>query len=75
MSEIARLFSRLDMRWVLVALVAALDIWCFGLVARSNASRRDKWLWIGIILLCPLVGCMFWYVLGPKPDMLRRDRR
>lgn len=75
MSELVSVVSRLDMRWVLAGLLLALDVWCIGLVSRAGATRRDRWLWVGIILLCPMIGCMFWYVLGPKPDMLRRGGR
>ncbi len=75
MSELVSVVSRIDMRWVLAGLLLALDVWCIGLLSRSGATRRDRWLWIGIILLCPMIGGIFWYVLGPKPDMLRRGSR
>lgn len=61
--------ARLDTRWVLVAYLAALDAWSVGLLVRSDGSRREKVLWTGVILLCPIVGCVLWYVLGPKPEL------
>ena len=60
----------LDARVLLVVLLIVLDVWCMMLLWRSPADRREKWLWTGVIVLCPIVGCLFWYVLGPKPDLL-----
>lgn len=57
----------LDTRWVLAAYLVALDAWSIGLLVRSDGSRREKVLWSGVIVLCPIVGCVLWYVLGPKP--------
>lgn len=65
--------ARIDSRWVLAATLLLLDVWCIGLLLRSGASRRSRLLWAGIILLCPVVGCVLWYVLGPKPDMLPEE--
>ncbi len=61
--------ARLDTRWVLAACLAALDVWAVGLLVRSDGSRREKVLWTGVIVLCPIVGCVLWYVLGPQPDL------
>jgi len=63
----------LDSRVLLSVFLVVLDIWCMLLLWRSPAARRDKWLWTGVILLCPIVGCLFWYVLGPRPDLLSRE--
>ncbi len=57
----------LDTRWVLAALLLAIDIWSIGLIIRSRADRRETLLWIGVVLLVPVFGCIFWYALGPKP--------
>lgn len=59
----------LDSRWVLAAYLAALDVWSVGLLVRSDGSRREKVLWTAVIVLCPVVGCVLWYVLGPKPEL------
>lgn len=75
MSELADAAARLDQRWVLVVLLAALDIWSITLVVLSSASRREKLLWSGVVLLCPIVGCLFWFVLGPKPQRSSRRGR
>jgi hypothetical protein len=37
----------------------------------SNGSRREKVLWSVIVLLCPIIGCLFWFSLGPKPNLIR----
>ena len=64
-----------DSRWVLAVTLLLLDLWCIGLLLRSDGSPRSKLLWAGIIVLCPIVGCVLWYVLGPKPDMLPEEER
>jgi uncharacterized membrane protein YagU involved in acid resistance len=63
----------LDSRVLLIVFLVVLDIWCMLLLWRSSATGREKWLWTGVILLCPIVGCLFWYVLGPKQDLLSRE--
>lgn len=63
----------IDTRWVLVALLLVLDLWAISLIVRARPPWREALLWSAIILLCPIIGCLFWYVLGPKPD-LRRER-
>lgn len=65
--------ARIDSRWVLAATLLLLDAWCIGLLLRSGGSRRSKLLWAVVILLCPVVGCVLWYVLGPKPRMVPEE--
>ncbi len=67
MTELVEVAARIDLRWVLAALLGALDVWSISLVLLSAAARREKVLWTSVILLCPIVGCLFWFVLGPKP--------
>ncbi len=67
MSEILEVVIGLDTRWVLVTLLAALDTWAIVLIIRSRPPWRVGALWSAIIILCPIIGCLFWYVLGPKP--------
>ena len=62
--------AALDTRWILAACLLVLDVWCIILVFMSDAGRRERWLWTGIIVLCPVVGCILWYVLGPKPRLM-----
>lgn len=58
-----------DNRWVLLGCLLVLDAWCVSLVFMSDAGVRERWLWTGVIVLCPVVGCILWYVLGPKPRL------
>lgn len=65
--------ARIDTRWVLAGTLVLLDGWCIGLLSLSGGSPRSKLLWSGVILLCPVIGCVLWYVLGPKPDLLPEE--
>ncbi len=64
----------LDTRWLLTGLLMLLDSWAIGMIVTAHAPRRDKILWSGIVALCPIIGCLFWYVLGPKTDLEPRAR-
>ena len=59
----------LDTRWVLAFLLAVLDAWSIWLLVRARPSRQEIVLWSGIVLLVPVFGCLFWYTLGPRPDL------
>ncbi len=72
MTELLELSRQVDTRWLLLVFLAAVDLWAIGLVTTSAAPRREKALWTGVIVLCPIVGCMFWFVLGPKPWLAGR---
>lgn len=63
----------LDTRWLLTVLLLAIDVWSIGLILKARAGRREAALWIGVVLLVPVFGCIFWYALGPKPGPGRRD--
>lgn len=64
--------AALDTRWLLGGLLVVVDVWAISLVVRSSAPTSEKWLWSGVIVLCPILGCIIWYVLGPKPDLVGR---
>lgn len=64
--EAADFAARIDPRWTLVVLLVVVDAWALGHVWLSTAGRRERLLWTGVIIACPIVGCLFWYVLGPK---------
>lgn len=70
MSDLLYAVSGLDTRIVLVAALVVLDVWAIGMTLASRASRKEKVLWSGIVLLCPIIGCLFWFSLGPKPDLI-----
>ena len=65
--------AEVDTRIALAVFVAAIDLWAVGLLLRSDGSRRQKALWSAVILACPIVGCVLWYVLGPKPRLVSRE--
>jgi hypothetical protein len=67
MSEVHEILRGLDTRWVLAILLLVLDVWAVALIWKARPPRREAVLWSAIVLLCPVVGCWFWYVLGPKP--------
>ncbi|SDM27383.1 Phospholipase_D-nuclease N-terminal [Franzmannia pantelleriensis] len=41
-------------------------IWAVVKVAKSSAGPVSKLLWILILLFFPLIGLIFWLLLGPK---------
>ncbi len=41
-------------------------IWAILKVAKSSAGTMAKVLWILILLFFPLIGLLFWFLLGPK---------
>lgn len=73
-SGLVEAVGSVDSRWLLLAFLGALDAWAIALVLTSRAGGREKALWVAVILLCPIVGCLLWYVLGPKPNLVREER-
>jgi hypothetical protein len=67
MREILEFVVGLDSRWVLAGLLIVLDAWAIGLISRAKPGRKVGLLWSAIIVLCPIIGLLFWYALGPKP--------
>lgn len=59
----------LDSRWVLAFLLLVLDGWSIWLILRARPGAREAAVWSGIVLLVPVFGCLFWYSLGPKPEL------
>lgn len=70
MIDLLEALTRIDPRIVLIAALLVLDVWAIGMTLASGASRREKVLWSGIVLLCPIFGCLFWFSLGPKPNLV-----
>lgn len=48
----------------LIVLIA--DVYAIVVTAQSKASTNQKVLWIVLILLLPILGCVLWYFAGPK---------
>ena len=70
MNELLEAITRIDTRVVLVAALLVLDIWAIGMTIASGAGVKEKVLWSGIVILCPIFGCLFWFSLGPKPNLI-----
>ena len=70
MNDLLDAVALIDSRYVLIVLLLALDIWAIGMTLASEASRKEKFLWSAIVIMCPIIGCLFWFSLGPKPDVL-----
>lgn len=71
MSALFDAAAAVDMWLALLVYLVALDVWVMSLLVRSEATRREKALWSVVVLLCPVVGCVLWYVLGPTPRLVR----
>lgn len=67
MRGIVDLVLETDTRLMLAVYLLVLDVWAIALIWKARPSRREGILWSAIVLLCPIVGCLFWYALGPKP--------
>lgn len=55
--EVVGIFSLL---WLIIL------VWAIVKTAQSRAGMVPKILWILILLVFPLVGLIFWLLLGPK---------
>lgn len=57
----------LDTRVMLLVFLLVLDAWAIVLIVKARPTLKEGLLWSAIVLLCPIIGCLFWYALGPKP--------
>ena len=57
---------RLQYSSFLGVLVLFADIYAVLKIAQSGASDGRKVLWIGIVILLPVIGLVIWYLIGPK---------
>jgi hypothetical protein len=69
MTEVIRWANSLDDRWLLAFFLLIIDVWALRLIWTSGAVRREKVKWTVVVLCCPIIGPLFWYVLGPKPRL------
>ena len=46
-------------------LVLIADIYAVLKIAQSGASDGKKALWIAIVVVFPIIGVIFWYLMGP----------
>ena len=70
MNSLIEAIVALDTRVMLLVFLLVLDAWAIALIVKARPTRKEGLLWSAIVLLCPIIGCLFWYALGPKP--LRR---
>lgn len=75
MSELLRTAAGVDPRAALVLYLLLLDTWALAMLLTSGGSRREKGWWSVIILLCPIIGLLLWYNLGPRPRHRRKGGR
>jgi hypothetical protein len=47
-------------------IVLVIDIWAIVKTIDSGATTGMKVLWILLILILPVLGLIFWLLLGPK---------
>ncbi len=47
-------------------IILVLAVWAIVNTAGSVASTGQKVLWIVLILVLPVIGFIFWFLLGPK---------
>ncbi|MFO7858810.1 MAG: PLDc N-terminal domain-containing protein [Ectothiorhodospiraceae bacterium] len=56
----------IEVTGILGLLLLALVIYAIVQTIQSRAGTGTKVLWILVLLLLPLVGVIFWFLLGPK---------
>jgi hypothetical protein len=66
-NDLVAAILELDTRLMLLVFLLVLDGWAIWLIAKARPPLKEGVLWSAIVLLCPIVGCLFWYALGPKP--------
>ena len=47
-------------------LILLTDLWAITRTVRSDAEPSRKAMWVGIVLLLPFVGFVFWILFGPS---------
>jgi hypothetical protein len=43
-----------------------LDVYALVKIFQSSAGTGSKVLWIVLVLLFPVLGFLFWFLMGPK---------
>ncbi len=47
-------------------IILILNVWAIIRIVQSGASTGTKVLWTVLVLLLPVIGLIFWYLMGPK---------
>ncbi len=67
MSGLIDAIIAMDTRLMLLVLLLVLDAWAITMIVKARPPLKEGLLWAAIVVLCPIIGCLFWYALGPKP--------
>ncbi len=67
MSGLIDAIVAMDTRLMLLVFLLVLDAWAITMIVKARPPLREGLLWTAIVILCPIIGCLFWYALGPKP--------
>jgi len=67
MSDLIQAILATDTRLMLLVFLLVLDAWAILLIIKARPPLREGVWWTAIVVLCPIIGCLFWYALGPKP--------
>ncbi len=50
-------------------IILVADIYAILRIAQSAAGNGKKALWIGIVIVLPILGLIVWYLMGPgRPE-------
>lgn len=50
-------------------IILVADIYAILRIAQSAAGNGKKALWIGIVIVLPILGLILWYLMGPgRPE-------
>jgi phospholipase D-like protein len=47
-------------------LILIADVWAIVNIFQSTASTERKVIWTVVVILAPVVGFVFWLLLGPR---------
>ena len=67
MSGLIDAIIAMDTRLMLLVFLLVLDAWAITMIVKARPPLKEGLLWTAIVVLCPIIGCLFWYALGPKP--------
>ena len=54
------------MKFILAIAIVVVDVYAILQIAESRTRRGVKALWIGAVLLAPVIGVIAWWLFGPK---------
>lgn len=50
-------------------IILVADIYAVLQIAQSSAGNGKKAIWIGVVIVLPVLGLIVWYLMGPgRPD-------